>query len=188
MDVRDDTAAGDGRLDEGVELLVATDGELQVTRRDTLDAQVLGGVASQLEHLRGQGRHGGSAEGRAGALMNGRAAGSIRHVSDSAQAVRGVGPGTARQVRGSAGAGLRGGAHLGSQVLEDGSRVDGGGGADAALVGHALLEVTVDTADGELQAGLGGPRHRLLSLQLSSITLDLRRHDSAKAQAGVCTG
>ena len=62
MDVRDDTAAGDGRLDERVELLVATDGELQVTRRDTLDAQVLGGVASQLEHLRGQGRHGGSAD------------------------------------------------------------------------------------------------------------------------------
>ena len=72
MDVRDDTAAGDGRLDEGVELLVATDGELQVTRRDTLDAQVLGGVASQLEHLRGQARHGGSADRRAGALMNGR--------------------------------------------------------------------------------------------------------------------
>merc|ERR1719345_60700 len=118
VDVRDHAAARDGGLDQRVELLVATDGELQVTRRDTLDAQVLGGVASQLEHL-------------------------------------------------------------GSQVLEDGSRVDGGGGADAALVGHALLEVTVDTADGELQAGLGGPRHRLLSLQLSSITLDLRRHDSA---------
>ena len=36
MDVGDDTTARDGRLDEGVELLVTADGELQVTRRDAL--------------------------------------------------------------------------------------------------------------------------------------------------------
>ena len=38
-------------LDERIELLVATDSELQVARRDALDAQVLGRVASKFEHL-----------------------------------------------------------------------------------------------------------------------------------------
>ena len=67
-------------------------------------------------------------------------------------------------------------AHLGGEVLQDGSRVDGGGRADAALVGHAHLEVAVDTADRELQAGLGRTRDGLLRLELGSVTLDLRRH------------
>ena len=51
MDVGDDAAAGDGRLDQGVELLVTTDGELQMARRDTLHLQILGRVAGQLENL-----------------------------------------------------------------------------------------------------------------------------------------
>lgn len=54
MDVRDDTTAGDRRLDEGVELLVAADGELEVARRDALDLEVLGGVARELEDLGGE--------------------------------------------------------------------------------------------------------------------------------------
>ena len=37
MDVGDHTTAGDGRLDEGVELLVTTDGELKVAGGDALD-------------------------------------------------------------------------------------------------------------------------------------------------------
>ena len=49
MDVRDDTTACDGGLDEGVQFLVTTDGQLQVTGRDTLDLQVLAGVTCQLE-------------------------------------------------------------------------------------------------------------------------------------------
>lgn len=36
VDVRDHTTAGDGSLDEGVELLVTTDGELQVAGSDAL--------------------------------------------------------------------------------------------------------------------------------------------------------
>ena len=40
--MRDDSATGDGRLDERVQLLVTTDGELQVARRDTLHLQILG--------------------------------------------------------------------------------------------------------------------------------------------------
>ena len=42
MDVGDDAAAGDGRLDQGVELLVTADGELEVAGRDALDLWVSG--------------------------------------------------------------------------------------------------------------------------------------------------
>ena len=42
--------------------------------------------------------------------------------------------------------------YLGGEVLEDGSRVDGGGGADTAVRGRALLQVTVQATDGELRA------------------------------------
>ena len=52
MDMRDDSAAGDGRLDERVQLLVASDGELQVAGGDTLHLEILGGVAGQLENLK----------------------------------------------------------------------------------------------------------------------------------------
>jgi len=51
VNVRDDTTARDGRLDERVELLVSADGELQVARSDTLHLEVLRRVASKLEHL-----------------------------------------------------------------------------------------------------------------------------------------
>ena len=36
MDVGNHTTTGDGGLDEGIQLLVTTDGKLQVTGRDTL--------------------------------------------------------------------------------------------------------------------------------------------------------
>mmetsp|Transcript_35498 Transcript_35498/g.114488 ORF Transcript_35498/g.114488 Transcript_35498/m.114488 type:complete len:211 (+) Transcript_35498:150-782(+) len=65
VDVRDDAAAGDGRLDQRVELLVAADGQLEVARRDPLDAQVLGRVAGELEHLGGEVlEDGGGVDGR----------------------------------------------------------------------------------------------------------------------------
>ena len=41
---------------------------------------------------------------------------------------------------------------------------------------RARLELPVDATDWELKAGLRRARHRLLRLQLGSITLDLRRH------------
>lgn len=44
IDVGQDTAEGDGGADEGIELLVSTDGELQVTGGNALDLEVLGGV------------------------------------------------------------------------------------------------------------------------------------------------
>ena len=43
---------------------------------------------------------------------------------------------------------------LGAEVLEDGSKVDGGTGSHTGGV-LALTEVTSDTGDGELQSGLG---------------------------------
>ncbi len=51
VDVRDDSAAGDGGLDERVELLVPADGEVQVAGRDALQVHVLGRVARQLQDL-----------------------------------------------------------------------------------------------------------------------------------------
>ena len=104
--MRDDSAASDGGLDQRVELLVTADGELQVTRRDALDLEVLRRVAGQLEHL-------------------------------------------------------------GSQILQDGGAVDSGGGADAALGDHRVLQVPVDAADRELRGmatsvrnGGGGQQRR----------------------------
>jgi len=54
VDVRDHAASGNGGLDEGVQLFVSSDGELQVTGGDTLHLQVLRRVACQLENLSGQ--------------------------------------------------------------------------------------------------------------------------------------
>lgn len=54
VDVGDDTTAGDGGLDEGIEFLVTADGKLQVARGDALDLQVLAGVTSELKHLSSQ--------------------------------------------------------------------------------------------------------------------------------------
>ena len=45
--------------------------------------------------------------------------------------------------------------NLSSEVLEDGSEVDGSTGTDTLSV-VALAEQTVDTTDGESQTGLGG--------------------------------
>ena len=52
--MRDDTTTSNGGLDESVELLVTTDGELQVTWGDTLDLEILGGVTGKLEDLSGE--------------------------------------------------------------------------------------------------------------------------------------
>jgi hypothetical protein len=54
VNVRNDAAAGNRRLDERVELFVAADRQLQVPGGDALDLQVLAGVAGQLEDFGGQ--------------------------------------------------------------------------------------------------------------------------------------
>ena len=59
MNVRDDTSPGDGGLDQGVELLITTNGQLQVAGRDALDLKVLGRIAGKLKNLSGEVLHDG---------------------------------------------------------------------------------------------------------------------------------
>jgi hypothetical protein len=59
--------------------------------------------------------------------------------------------------------------NLGSQVLEDGSQVDGSTGTDTLGV-VALAEETVDTADGERETSLGGT-----TVEDASQPIDMRR-------------
>jgi len=67
VNMRNNTSAGDGGLDEGVELLIPSDGELQVARRDALHLEVLARIASQLQHLSREVLEDGSAvDGRRG--------------------------------------------------------------------------------------------------------------------------
>ena len=54
MDVRDNPTAGDRALDQGVELLIPADRQLEVARGDTLHLQILAGVARQLQNLGSQ--------------------------------------------------------------------------------------------------------------------------------------
>ena len=89
VDVGDNTATSNRGLDQRVQLLVAADGQLQVARSDSLDLQVLAGVAGEFQNLS-------------------------------------------------------------SQVLQDGSRVDGRCGAHAAVGAHSALQESVDSAHREL--------------------------------------
>lgn len=54
VDVRDNTTASNSGLDESVELLIASNSELQMSRSNSLHLEILGGVAGQLEDLSGQ--------------------------------------------------------------------------------------------------------------------------------------
>ena len=54
VDVRQNTTKGDRGVDEGIKLLVASDGELQVSGCNALDLEILGGVACQFENFGGQ--------------------------------------------------------------------------------------------------------------------------------------
>lgn len=54
VDAGQDTTKGDGGTNEGVQLLVAADGQLQMTRGNTLDLEILGGVAGKFKDFGGQ--------------------------------------------------------------------------------------------------------------------------------------
>ena len=54
MNVGDNTTSGNSCLNESVELFVATDSELQVTRSYALDLEVFAGVSSKFENLSGE--------------------------------------------------------------------------------------------------------------------------------------
>ena len=75
--------------------------------------------------------------------------------------------------------------HFGGQVLKHSGHVHGGAAAHAGGV-LAGLEEAADTAHGELQAGLGRPRGRLLS----AAALSFSGHDEFKGwrqeEGGIC--
>ena len=52
--MRDHTTASDCGLDKGIKLLVASDGQLQVSWCDSLDFEIFGSVSSELKDLSGQ--------------------------------------------------------------------------------------------------------------------------------------
>lgn len=52
--MRQDTTTSDSGADQAVELFVTTDGELQVSRGDALDAQILGRVTCELKDFGGE--------------------------------------------------------------------------------------------------------------------------------------
>lgn len=54
MDVRDHTTTGNGSLNQGIQLLVTTNSELQVPGSDTLYFEILGGVSGQLQYFGGE--------------------------------------------------------------------------------------------------------------------------------------
>ena len=54
MNVGNDTTASDDSLDQGVELFVASDGQLEVSRSNSLHFEILASVSSELEDLSGQ--------------------------------------------------------------------------------------------------------------------------------------
>ncbi len=47
--MREDTTKRDCGTDEGVQFFITTDGELKMPRSDTLDLEILGGVACEFE-------------------------------------------------------------------------------------------------------------------------------------------
>ena len=51
VDVGDDSSTGNGSLDEEVEFLVSTDGQLKMSGSDSSHLEVLGSISSQLEDL-----------------------------------------------------------------------------------------------------------------------------------------
>ena len=54
VDMWDDTTTSDGGLDQSVELLVSSDGELQVSWCDSLNLKILGSVTGEFQDLSGQ--------------------------------------------------------------------------------------------------------------------------------------
>ena len=50
----DDTSTGNGGLDQSIQFFITSDGELQVTRSDTLDLKILAGVSGQLQNFGGK--------------------------------------------------------------------------------------------------------------------------------------
>merc|ERR1719322_497185 len=51
VNVRNNSSSGNGRLDQCVQLLVSSNGQLKMPGGDSLHLEILGGIAGQLEYL-----------------------------------------------------------------------------------------------------------------------------------------
>jgi len=54
VDMRDDTTASNRRLDQAVQFLISSDGELKMSRRNSFYFEILGRVSRQLENFGSQ--------------------------------------------------------------------------------------------------------------------------------------
>jgi hypothetical protein len=54
VDVRQNTTEGNRGVNESIKFLVASDGELQVSRSNAFDLKILGGISCQFEDFGGQ--------------------------------------------------------------------------------------------------------------------------------------
>lgn len=127
VDVRQDTAKGNGGADQGVKFLVTANGKLEMARCNALDLEILCGVLKRRDM---------SVKGQARVAMC------------CAQGARDKGQIKRRKTGGKTYAcQLK---YLSSQVLEDGRHVHRSLGANAHLVLGVGLEETLNTAAGEL--------------------------------------
>ncbi len=144
-------AEGDGRSNKRIQLLVATDSQLQVTGRNPLDLEVLSGV------LAGRSSALAIVLGREGPAGLGRRAEAAVARAKRLPSIPPRGPGEEGGCRGIG----RGQTHacqlenLGRQVLENRRDIDGRLRADAHLVLRVGLEEALHAAAGELD----GTRH-----------------------------
>ena len=84
MNVGNNTTTGNGGLDEGIEFFVTTDGKLKMAGSDTLDLEVLAGVAGELEDLGGQVlKDGGRVDGGGGTDTLGLLDGGLEETVDT---------------------------------------------------------------------------------------------------------
>jgi hypothetical protein len=167
VDVGHDTTACDGGLHEMVQLLITANGELQVTRSDTLHLLIFRGVAGQLQ------AHTTNKSQRMGGSRNDRAVRvSRRQSSMYANAYF---------------------EHFGAEVFENGGAVDSGRGTDAVVGLHAAFQVSVNTTDRELHSTRVGGRGRragrkkgALLVSPDQATGGQRREDHATAERRTC--
>lgn len=166
-DVWDDTTTGNGRLDQRVQLLVTTNGKLEMAGGDALHLEILGRVSGQLQHLleratrvsefrkHRQGTTRGSTNKPSPCYLNSRFT-SACWGTNGCRSI--IGEQTASCKASQPAAAICAtlptrSTHLGCEVLQNGGSVHSSGGTHTTVGGGTALEQTMDTTDGELQAG-----------------------------------
>ena len=84
MDVRQHISTGNGSLNQGVELFVSTNRQLQMTRGDSLHLEILGSISSQLQNLSSEVfQNGGSVHGSSGSDTSIGSRAALEHPMDT---------------------------------------------------------------------------------------------------------